>query len=278
MTTTVGASTSYQLTVPALSETADIQVALKLLAYGQSADPTNNADIEANSLIGYLLTGLSTKSKIDSPTFTGTVTLPTQSNSSAPLRFVSGTLKNLTQTGAMEFDGTRLYLTSNSSTRKTIAYLDDAGYTLLYSGSINYSNSSGSGVLTSGRDFSNYQKIKILFIAGANGGTGTFTLKFNSQTTGYAYTYNNYGSTTLSSTSSGGAYNIGNGSSIGVGKSIIVTVEDPGANMIPKHVSWQNSVGWGYGTNNSLSDSITSISWTATTTTPGADWYIYGIK
>jgi len=177
--------------------------------------------LRANSLIGYLKSTLALKSNIASPTFTGTVTLPTQSSSAAPLRFVSGTLKSSLQTGAMEFDGTKLYITSNSSTRKTVAYTGDAGYTLLNSGSISYSSSPGSGTLVSGRDFSDYKKIQIVFIAGANGGTGAFTLKLNSTTTGYAYTYNNYGSTTLASTSAGGSYNIGNGSSIGTGKSHI---------------------------------------------------------
>lgn len=77
MTTTVGASTSYQLTVPALSETADIQVALKLLSYGISGDPSNDAGIASNSLVGYLKTGLALKSNIASPTFTGIVYAPT---------------------------------------------------------------------------------------------------------------------------------------------------------------------------------------------------------
>lgn len=54
MTTTVGSSTSYSLTVPALTETADIQVALKLLSYGSSSDPANDAAIDANSVIGYV--------------------------------------------------------------------------------------------------------------------------------------------------------------------------------------------------------------------------------
>jgi hypothetical protein len=73
MTTTVGSSTSYALTIPELSETADIQTAIKLIAYGQSADPTNNADIESNSLAGYI----ATKANIAGPTFTGTATIPT---------------------------------------------------------------------------------------------------------------------------------------------------------------------------------------------------------
>lgn len=279
MTTAIGSSTPYPLVVPDLSAQADIQVALKLLAYGQSADPSNNADIESNSLVGYLKTGLALKSNIDSPTFTGTVTLPTGTNSVAPLKFVSGTNLSTPVAGSVEYDGSKLYVTNSGATRKTVAYLGDAGYTLLHSGTISYSASSGSGTLVSGRDFSDYRKIQIVFSAGANGGSGTFTIKFNSQSTNYAYTYNNYGSTTLSSQSSGTAYNISNGAgSIGVNKSIYVTVLEPGANLSPKHVSWQNASGWGYGTNNSLESAITGISWSAGTSTPGATWQIYGIK
>ena len=76
MTTTVGASTSYPLTIPELSETADIQTAIKLISYGQSADPTNNADIEANSLAGYLLS----KANLSAPTFTGTLSIAGQNS------------------------------------------------------------------------------------------------------------------------------------------------------------------------------------------------------
>ena len=105
MTTTVGASTSYQLTIPALSESADIQVALKLLAYGQAGDPTNDADIEPNSLAKYI----SLKSNIASPTFTGIVTLPTGTSSVAPLKFVSGTNLTTPINGALEYDGKVFY-------------------------------------------------------------------------------------------------------------------------------------------------------------------------
>jgi len=98
MTTTVGASTSYQLTIPELSETADIQVALKLLSYGVSGDPANDAAISSNSLVGYLKTGLALKSNIASPTFTGTVTAPTiRAASSAS---TSLALSTINQTGS----------------------------------------------------------------------------------------------------------------------------------------------------------------------------------
>jgi hypothetical protein len=52
MTTSIGSSTSYPATIPALSETADIQVALRLLAYGTSTDPANDAAIAVNSTFG----------------------------------------------------------------------------------------------------------------------------------------------------------------------------------------------------------------------------------
>ena len=108
MTTTVGSNTSYQLTIPALSEAADIQIALKLLAYGQSTDPSNNADIEANSIAGYL------RAISVSPTFTGTVTLPSGTTSAAPLVFNTGTTKLSESSfvaGAIEYDGSIFYAT-----------------------------------------------------------------------------------------------------------------------------------------------------------------------
>lgn len=105
MTTTIGASTSYQLTVPSLSESADIQVALKLLAYGQSGDPVNDADVEPNSIIKYI----SLKSNTASPVFTGTVTLPTGTSSVAPLKFISGINLTTPIDGILEYDGKVFY-------------------------------------------------------------------------------------------------------------------------------------------------------------------------
>lgn len=102
MTTTVGASTSYQLTVPELTETADIQVALKLLSYGISGDPANDAAITSGSLVGYLKTGLALKSNIASPTFTGTVYAPTiQSASSANTSLSLSTINRSSGAGSI---------------------------------------------------------------------------------------------------------------------------------------------------------------------------------
>lgn len=279
MTTTIGASTPYVLTVPELTETADIQVALKLLSYGTSSDPANDAAITSGSLVGYLKTGLALKSNIASPTFTGTVTLPAGTSSVVPLKFASSnTLKSSPQAGAIEYDGSRMYITKSDSARKTVAHTDELGHILLDSGTISYAPAPGSGTLVSGRDYSSYRRLRIVFITGANGGSGTFSIRFNGVTSGYAYTYNNYGSTTLASTTGGTGYNIGNGSNIGITRSVYVDVIEPGDNLIPKHVSWQNSAGFGSGTNNSITGAIASISWVAATGTPGASWYIYGIK
>jgi hypothetical protein len=67
---------------------------------------------------------INTKAPIASPTFTGTVTLPTGSLTSIPIKFVAGSLKTETVSGAVEYDGTKFYITHNSSptpVRRTIA-------------------------------------------------------------------------------------------------------------------------------------------------------------
>lgn len=86
-----------------------------------------------------------------SPTFTGTVTLPTGSTSNAPLKFVSGTNTTAVVAGAMEFDGTNL-LFSPSTTRKTIAFTDSnitgSAATLTTARTINGVSFNGSGNIT----------------------------------------------------------------------------------------------------------------------------------
>jgi hypothetical protein len=71
-------------------------------------------------------TALDLKANLASPQFTGTVRLPAGSSSAAAMRFALGTNLNTAVFGAVEFDGTNLYLTNNSATptRKTIAYTD----------------------------------------------------------------------------------------------------------------------------------------------------------
>jgi hypothetical protein len=66
------------------------------------------------------------KANLASPTFSGTVSLPAGTGSSAPLKLAAGTNLTSASFGAVEFDGTNLYLTTNSASpiRKTLAFTD----------------------------------------------------------------------------------------------------------------------------------------------------------
>ena len=72
---------------------------------------------------------------------TVTIRAGTASSGSAPLKFTSGTLLTVPETGAMEFAGDNFYLTDTSgpTRRKIAAYDDTSGAT----GDIYYRNSSG---------------------------------------------------------------------------------------------------------------------------------------
>ena len=74
------------------------------------------------------VTALTAKAPLASPTFTGTVTLPAGSATSAPLILTTGTNLSTAVFGSVEFDGTHLFLTNNSASpsRKTIAFTDSA--------------------------------------------------------------------------------------------------------------------------------------------------------
>jgi len=98
MTITIGPATSYQATAPALNEIADIQVAMRLLAYGSSTDPANNAAISANSVFGKIRDLTTSKANLASPTFTGTVTLTAGTTTVAPLRIGQSSQANLLTT------------------------------------------------------------------------------------------------------------------------------------------------------------------------------------
>jgi hypothetical protein len=71
-------------------------------------------------------TALGLKANLASPTFTGTVVLPTGTASAAPLRLATGVSLTTPAFGSVEFDGTNLFLTTNSGspTRKTLAFTD----------------------------------------------------------------------------------------------------------------------------------------------------------
>jgi hypothetical protein len=286
MTTTIGASTPYVLTVPELTETADIQVALKLLSYGTSSDPANDGAILSNSLVGYLKTGLALKSNIASPTFTGTVTLPTGTASVAPLRFVSGTLKSSPQVGAVEYDGSRLYVTKSDSVRKTIAHIDEVGNIPLHSGTVANSASASTSVLVTGRDFSDYSKIQIVISAYgiSRSPTGRFLLRLNGVSTGtHRMTYSNFAATSpvVASTLTETGYLVANSSgtpSIPTTSQMIIEIPNPGGSLTTKQVSWQNASGFGHGTNHTMTDAISAISIATSGNTPDFSWAIYGVK
>lgn len=67
-----------------------------------------------------VVSALSLKANIASPTFTGTVTLPTGSTSAAPLKFVSGTNKTTAAAGEVEYNGTNLFFTRSGTTRENV--------------------------------------------------------------------------------------------------------------------------------------------------------------
>ena len=95
-----------------------------LTGYSSTTGTISTSDTVVGA-IGKLNGNIAAKANIASPTFTGTVTLPTGSASVAPLKFVASA-SNLTTplAGSVEFDGTNLHLTNSSAVRKTFAYID----------------------------------------------------------------------------------------------------------------------------------------------------------
>ena len=90
---------------------------------------------------------LSGYAPLASPTFTGTVNLPTGGTGAVPLLMTSGTLKSAAVAGGLEFNNDSLYFTITSgNSRKTIAFTDSnstgtaAGLTAQY---IDWTASSG---------------------------------------------------------------------------------------------------------------------------------------
>ena len=71
-------------------------------------------------------TALDLKANLASPTFSGTVLLPTGTAIAAPLQLAPGTNLTTPVFGAVEFDGTNLFLTNSSSApaRKTVAFTE----------------------------------------------------------------------------------------------------------------------------------------------------------
>jgi hypothetical protein len=89
---------------------------------------TGNIQDQLDTNIGE--SALALKANINSPAFTGTVSLPDGTSNSAPLRFSSvNTLKTGPASGAVEYDGANFYITNSSLARKTIAVLESPTFT-----------------------------------------------------------------------------------------------------------------------------------------------------
>jgi hypothetical protein len=286
MTTNIGSSTSFPAIVPDLTDTADIQIALRLLSYGTSSNPANDAAIATNSVFGKIRDLTTGKANIASPTFTGTVILPTGTSSAAPLKLISGTNRTTAEAGSLEYNGTSLFFTPSGTTRKKITYEEDTGHILLHSGTVAGSASPGTSTLVSGRDFSQYRKLQIVFstIGISRPPTGRFVLRLNNTSTStHRMTYSNFAATTptVASTLTETGYLVANSDgtgSVATGSQIIIDIINPGSNVTTKHVSWQNSNGFGFGTNNTISSPIAEISVATSGNIPDFTWQIYGIK
>lgn len=117
---TLGSGT-FDTLVPDLTDVADIQKALRLYHYGDVSLTTT----PGSGIWGHLNTLTTNVAALKtSPIFLGTVTLPTGTASSAPLKFVAGTNLTSPLAGMMEFSGTTLSFSPSNGTRKTIAFTD----------------------------------------------------------------------------------------------------------------------------------------------------------
>jgi hypothetical protein len=66
------------------------------------------------------------KAPLASPTFTGSVAFSAGTATTAPIRLATGTNLSTPVPGAVEFDGSQLYITTSPATRKALAYADSA--------------------------------------------------------------------------------------------------------------------------------------------------------
>ena len=107
-------SATWDTLVPDLTDVADIQKALRLYHYGD----TSLTEVAGKGIWGHL-----TSLKLN-PVFLGTVTLPTGTALTAPIKFVAGTNLTTPVAGSMEFSGTALSFSPSNGVRKTIAFLD----------------------------------------------------------------------------------------------------------------------------------------------------------
>jgi hypothetical protein len=103
---------------------ADATVTGKRLTGFSSGTGSVSGSDSLLTAIGKLDGNSALKAPLDSPSFTGTVVMPAGTTSMAPVRLTRGTNLASPVVGAVEFDGSQLYLTTSSSTRKTLAFAD----------------------------------------------------------------------------------------------------------------------------------------------------------
>jgi N-acetylneuraminic acid mutarotase len=131
--TTAGSATNFTGTLAgdvtgsqSATTIADATVTGKLLTGFTSAPGMVAASDSILSAINKLNGNTALKAPLASPTFTGSVTLPAGSATNAPLLLQTGTNLTSPTFGAVEFDGTNVFVTNNSAnpTRKTLAFTD----------------------------------------------------------------------------------------------------------------------------------------------------------
>jgi hypothetical protein len=99
-------------------------------------DAINNDPDFYNTIVNLI----AAKAPLASPTFTGTVTLPTGDTAAVPIIFTSGDLKTIPVTGGMEFLTDKAYITiTTGAARKEIVLADAA----LTSGRIPFTTTNG---------------------------------------------------------------------------------------------------------------------------------------
>lgn len=110
MATEIGLDTSYPITIPSATDTADIQSALRFISYGIAGTPTSNAQITSNSIFGKM----SLLAPKAAPAFTGNGSIAGNFQIGGNLTVV-GSIDTLSSTNALFKDKT-LVLSSESTT------------------------------------------------------------------------------------------------------------------------------------------------------------------